>query len=452
LILITHDRSFMDSVTTHTMGIHRKKIKKNSGSTDKYYDQILKQEEIYEKTRINDDKKRKEVERFIDRFRAKARLAGLVQSRIKTLQKRDVNKKLEKIPTLEFSFKSEPFNPKWMMDVTDLSFSYGTDLPNIIERLNITIVRNDRIGVIGKNGQGKTTFLKLLSSQLTPVDGQVKCHSTLKVGYFEQTNVLQLDPDKSVVDEILSSNVQCSPQLARNISGSLMFEGDMALKKISILSGGEKSRVLLGKILVTPCHMLLLDEPTNHLDIESTDSMLAAIDSFDGSVVIVTHNELFLRTLTNRLVVFDGRKVFIFEGNYQTFLDEVGWKRNGMDSKDVFRIDLLEGKNEGKKIDKKILRKIRAEKIQQRSIELNPLEDQITSLEKSIKELENELVENNQQLVNASEKGDGESIVRLAKRNNEIGPLLEKYYVKLNKITKIYENKVEEYKRSISDL
>ena len=149
-------------------------------------------------------------------------------------------------------------------------------------------------------------------------------------GFFEQTNIQSLVDTRTVEEEIIYSHSDIDRQQARNICGAMLFEGDNALKKISVLSGGEKSRVLLGKLLATPINLLLLDEPTNHLDLESCDALLAAIDSFDGTVVMVTHNEMFLKTLAERLVVFHNDEIHLFEGGYQRFLEKADGKMKKM--------------------------------------------------------------------------------------------------------------------------
>ena len=203
LMLVTHDRSFMDNVTTHTIGIHRQKVRKLEGSTDKLYDQILKEEEIYEKTRINDEKKRKEVELFITRFRAKARLAGMVQSRVKALEKQQNLDKLEKIKDLDFSFSYKPFNAKSLMTVDGLTFSYDK-VHDIVKNLSLSVRSDDRICVIGKNGRGKTTLLRLLSGNLKPDSGTITAHPNMCSGYFAQTNVINLNENLTIEEEIMS--------------------------------------------------------------------------------------------------------------------------------------------------------------------------------------------------------------------------------------------------------
>lgn len=323
LILVTHDRTFMDRIVTHTMGIHRRKMRKIEGDTEKYYTQIAQDEDIYEKTRINDERRRKEVEEFITQFRAKARLVGLVQSRVRLLEKMERREKLEKIKTLEFSFRSTPFFAKYALQAKDLSFTYDPAV-ELIQDFNIVIRPGEKVCVMGPNGKGKTTLLRLLSGQLGPVSGEVVYNPKTTRGVFEQTNIRTLVDARTVEEEIMYSAPDIDRQSARNICGAMMFEGDHALKKIEVLSGGEKSRVMLGKLLVTPVNLLLLDEPTNHLDMETSDALLAALDSFDGAMVMVTHNEMFLHALAERLIVFHHDAIEIFEGDTSAFSTGAG--------------------------------------------------------------------------------------------------------------------------------
>lgn len=421
LMLVTHDRSFMDNVTTHTIGIHRQKVRKLEGSTDKLYDQILKEEEIYEKTRINDEKKRKEVELFITRFRAKARLAGMVQSRVKALEKQQNLDKLEKIKDLDFSFSYKPFNAKSLMTVDGLTFSYDK-VHDIVKNLSLSVRSDDRICVIGKNGRGKTTLLRLLSGNLKPDSGTITAHPNMCSGYFAQTNVINLNENLTIEEEIMSAG--CDKQPARNIAGAMMFEGDDALKKISVLSGGEKNRVLLGKILAAPSNLLFLDEPTNHLDMESCDALVAAVDSFPGAVIMVTHNEMFLHTLANRFIVFQGSGVTVFEGSYQYFLDKIGWEEEAGQQ---------QGKSSDAKesINKKDMRKLRSDIITRRSKELKPLEDRTQKVETLISEKEILLEKKNSEMIEAAGVKTGKEIEALSKEihslQREIETLFDEY-------------------------
>ena len=428
LMLITHDRSFMDKLVTHTIGIHRRRLRKIAGNTAKYYDQIAQDEEVYEKTRVNDDRRRREIEQFISRFRAKARLANLVQSRVKTLKKMEKKDKLEQLKFLEFSFRNSPFPAKQALKASNLSFSYDMR-STLIGDFSITIAAGEKICVVGKNGKGKTTLLKLMAGELTPQTGQIVYHPAIKKGFFEQTNVKSLVDARTVEEEILYSQPDVDRQHARDISGAMLFPGDEALKKISVLSGGEKSRVMLGKLLVTPANLLLLDEPTNHLDMESSDALLAAIDSFDGTVMMVTHNEMFLHSLAERLIVFQNDSIKTFEGSYQEFLDKWGWQDEIKPSPKDRPINNHMG-NKAKRT-KKEMRRQRSDIIAQRSKAIKPLQNQFSRLENDIENREVELNRLNESMQQASQNQDGPKIVELSQAIHSCQSTIDQLFDKL---------------------
>jgi ATP-binding cassette subfamily F protein 3 len=454
LMLITHDRSLMDNVISHTLGIHRRKIRKLTGNTEKYYAQLAQDEEVYEKTRLNDERRRKEIKQFISRFRAKARLANLVQSRIKTLSKMENKEKLERLKTLDFSFRESPSPKKHVMNIRNVSFSYDPQKP-LIRNFNFSSKARERICVVGKNGKGKTTLLKLMSGTLKPRKGDIALHPAAKLGYFEQSNIKTLDESRTIEEEILFSHPDVDRQQARNICGAMMFEGDSALKKIGVLSGGEKSRVILGKLLVTPLNLLLLDEPTNHLDMESCDAMLAAIDSFEGTVIMVTHNEMFLHALAERLIVFQNHRMDVFEGSYQRFLEKYGWS----DETEVSPADPNDAdlhKESNLKLTKKEKRRIRSRFVAERSRALKPIEQRILSIENRIEKHENKLDKLNADLLAASQAGDGEKIGALSRSvhtcrsaiDNLFGEL-EQSTIALEEQKTIFEEKLEQLESNI---
>ncbi len=444
LMLITHDRGFMDGVVTHTMGIHRAKVRKIAGTTDKLYEQILKEEEIHEKTRMNDEKKRRETEEFIRRFRAKARLAGLVQSRVKQLEKHDRLDRLEKIKTLEFSFAEAPFPGKYLMNIEDISFSYGEGLPILIDGLSLAVGKNERICVIGRNGKGKTTLLRVLAGELLPRAGEISSHPNGKTGYYAQSNTELLRPRLTVEEEMLSSCPDGDRQRARNVCGAMMFEGDDALKPVSVLSGGEKSRVLLGKLLLAPANLLILDEPTNHLDMESCDALLSAVDNFDGAVVMVTHNEMFLHALATRIIAFQGGRVRVHEGSYRSFLEKVGWEDEEEEA------DRRRETGDDAVVNKKGLRRIRSEIITRRSRALKPIESRMEEIERSIVEMEKELGENHERLIRASGAGDGALITRLSKEAHGIRVKVDSLYDELDGLTRKHEEESAAFESELS--
>jgi len=448
LILITHDREFMDSVTTHTLGIHRNKIRKIAGPTHKLYQQILMEEEVYEQTRINEEKKRREVEQFINRFRAQATRARAVQSKIKALMRHERQSKMSAIKDLEFSFVPAHFSGKWLMEARDVSFSYDVKNPPLIEGLNLAIGGHDRIAVIGKNGKGKTTLLNLLAGELQPIKGSISRHAQLRPAYFGQTNIQRLSPDKTVEEEILDIQPDLNRGAARTVCGIMMFEGDTALKKIRVLSGGEKSRVLLGKLLVSPANLLLLDEPTNHLDMESVDSLLTAIDAFDGAVVIATHSEMILHAIAARLVVFDDDRVKVFEGSYQDFLDRDGWK----DERTEYSLSRQPAGQKENGLNRKDIKRIKAELINSRSRTLTPLQTRISEVEEEITQLEEGIERDNQSLIQVSMKGDGESIRRLSRSIHESREKIEILFDELQSLTDQFEVKSTEFEEKLEAL
>jgi len=325
LILISHDRDFMDSVTTHTAVIHREKIRKFAGGTAKAYAQIILEDEIHEKTRANEERKRSHAEAFINRFRAQASKAKMVQSRIKMLEKLPKLDGLADIEALDFEFRHAAFAAKTLLEARNLSFGYTPD-PPLFRHMNLTINARDRFGVVGNNGKGKSTLLNVLSGGLKPVTGEIKTHADMKLGYFGQTNIQRLNPKLTIEQEIEQTNPALTRTQVRNICGTMMFGGDLALKPVAVLSGGEKSRTLLGKILAHPSNLLLLDEPNNHLDMESIDALIESLQDFPGALLIVTHNERILRALATKLIVFHRGKVDVLDSGYDEFLEKIGWE------------------------------------------------------------------------------------------------------------------------------
>ncbi len=425
LLLITHDRQFMDDIVTHTAGIHRAKVRKIDGKTDKFYEQIARDEEIYEKTRINDEQKRKEFEQYITRFRAKARLAGLVQSRIKTLNKMEKKEKLETIKNLEFAFKYKPVTSKQIMRAENISFSYD-GRKFLINDLSIIIGSEDKIAVIGKNGKGKSTLLKVLAGILPAASGNVIYHTGCVKGYYEQTNVSSLNPDNTIEEEIQSVSDTFDRTYVRNICGAMLFEQDAAL----------------GKIIANPQNVLMMDEPTNHLDMDACDSLIEAVDNFPGAVIMVTHNEMFLHALANRLIVFQDEYPYVFEGTYEEFLEKEGWQEENA-------AKIKEAKT---KLNKKDTRKLRSEIISEKNKVIKPLEQAVENLENNIIIYEQEVAELNELLIEASSNNNGLLIGEYGKRLAELNKLIDEAFSQLDSAYAELESKQQEYKNKLNQI
>jgi ATP-binding cassette subfamily F protein 3 len=221
MILITHDRGFMDEVTTHTMGLWRQKLFKIPGPSTKYFEQIILTEEIYEKTRQNAEKKRKDLQDFIDRFKAKASKAAQAQSRVKLLEKMPEMDALNMMATLDFEFNHQECPGKILMEVANITFGHTSEA--LIKNLSLSILKNDKIAIIGKNGKGKSTLLNLFAKEFIPQEGNIQTNTNLLIGHFGQTNINRLNLENTIEEEILSTNPAMGIQRARSLAGIMMF-------------------------------------------------------------------------------------------------------------------------------------------------------------------------------------------------------------------------------------
>lgn len=418
MILISHDLQFLDNVTTHMMCIKRGKIQKIKGKSTDLFELIAAEEELHEKTRATTEKKRAHLQSYVDRFGAKASKAAGAQARVKAIAKLPILEKLKNLHHLDFQFHQIPFMGKKMLEAKEVSFAYENSSPLLIDGFSMEVEKGERIAIIGKNGYGKSTLLRLLASELKPLKGFLTASSALQIGYFGQTSIERLDPDLKIEEEISSANRQLNFGQVRNICGLMMFSGDLAQKPISVLSGGEKSRVLLGKIVAKPCNMLLLDEPTHHLDIESIEALIDAIEEFEGTVIIVTHIEWVLRRLPlTKLIVCHKNKQQIFQGTYDEFLEKEGW----LEEKEVRSSSEKSPKPSYKKPD--IAKQIQSE--------IKKCEDKISILEERFQK-------NNEKLASISQQGNSSEIkdllVKVQNEEKEIASLyqlLEELYNKL---------------------
>jgi len=462
LIVISHDRDLVDSVTTHIVGIHRGMIRKMKGSTLKYYAQLGADEVLHEKKRVEDEKERERMMEYINRFRSKASHAKGVQSSIKKLEKMDKMDKLEDISTLSFSFNYEPFRAGQVMDVNDLAFSYNGKEPYLISGLNFTVNSHDKICIVGKNGKGKTTLLKLLSGRLKPVNGSVKTHPAALPAYYEQANTADLDGELTVEEEIAKGNTFINKSRTRAICGAMMFPRDDAEKKVKVLSGGERSRVLLGKLLVAPSNILFLDEPTHHLDIESCQAMMDAVRDFEGAALVVAHDEHFLNEVATKLIVFKDDRVFLYPGTYLEFLESIGWDEDD-DSKPAVKLQEVApvmpqptpivqpkigtGERRVKGQGSKMARKERAEFNALKTKILKPLEEKINSLENEIISSEDKVKALNEEIAKASKKGGLGAIRRseLSRKLKELAEKIDFCYAQLDATMKTYDAEKRKY-------
>jgi len=455
VILITHNRDFMDSVCTHTMGIVRKKIEIIQGDTHKFYEQLSANDELHEKQKIAQDKKVKELEEFIARNKARASTAALAQSKVKQLEKMDLLDDLAFDNTLAFNFNFKETPAKIMLEVDKLSFGY-TPENLLFKDISFNIKRGECLGIIGKNGKGKSTLLNTLAGELKQLSGTIHSHPSIEFAHFGQTNIARLHPNATLTDEIHSANTKLSTQVIRSICGAMMFSGDSADKKVSLLSGGEKSRVMLGQILARNVNLLFLDEPTNHLDMDSIEALTKAIQTFEGAVIIVTHSEELLRRVCDRLIIFAKDGAECFDGGYDEFLEKIGWEDQGESGKARER-DHLGGEETEEKVkiapksNNKENKKLKAELIRERNKLTAPLKKKIEKLENTIMQLEEQLALHHQELIEASNAGDSAILMELSKTVSDEEQSIEDSFlrfedlsIELEEINEKYEAKIEE--------
>ena len=433
LIIISHDQAFMDNIITHTMGIHRQAIRIIGGSTERYYRQILAEEEVHERRRINDEKIRKKEEAFINRFRAKARRASQVQSRIKRLEKMGLTDKLKTLKNLDFSFSYSPCPGKIVMSANSISFSYSGSPPYLIDSFSFTLEATDKIGIIGQNGTGKSTLLRLLAGKLTPLAGETKTHPRVQTACFDPANAGELHAEHTIEEEILSSIPSGDRGKARAICGTMLFSQDNALKRIAVLSGGEKCRVMLGKIIAAPSNLLMLDEPTHHLDIESCHAIIHSLKEFEGAALIVTHDEYFLREVATKLIVLQDDRIRLFLGTYDEFLEQIGWMKEEQRKKN---------QPADKIINKAEIRRARAERRNIYNKTIKPLKRKTERLEKEIAAMEEKQSEITRDLITASEKQIVPDILRLNRELAELERATEEKYEDYYRVHAEYENKL----------
>ena len=442
VILITHDRDFMDSVTTHTMGLRRRSVSIIKGNSHKYYEMMASEDELYEKTKINHDKKRAELEDFVARNKARASTATLAQSKQKELDKMGVMESLEGEKDLSFSFSYKLTPAKVIMQVKNLSFGYKKGEP-LFSDLNFTLEKGKRLAIIGKNGKGKSTLLNTLAGVLTP-NGEITSHPSTAIAHFGQTNIDRLNKNRTITEEIQSADNTLQNVRIRGICGTMMFSGDDADKKISILSGGERSRVMLGKIIATPANLLFLDEPTNHLDMQSIDSLCDALKRFEGSVVIVTHSEMLLRELADQLIIFREGNAEFFDGGYDEFLEKIGWDEEISDAPKPVKVTQNTNKKENKQQ--------RAALVQERSKLLSPLKKEADHCESTIMKLEEKLKTSHELLTTYSNQGETSKLLELSKQVGDDEKMIEELFERLEIASDEIARIEREYEEKLSEL
>jgi ATP-binding cassette subfamily F protein 3 len=300
LIVISHDRAFLDEVTDRTLELKLGDLNSFKGNYSYYETETEKRLEVLRKAYSNQQKEVKEVKDWITRFRSNVKKAGMVQSRIKMLDKMELISIPRDEKKMFFRFPKAPPASAKVITITDLHKAYGDNI--IFNGLNLRIDKGDRIAVVGVNGAGKSTLARIMAGTEPYQSGNVEKGINTVLGYFAQSQAEELHPDNNVLQEVEEAAIGNDDANPRAALGALLFSGDEALKKTSVLSGGEKNRVALAKMLMHPCNCMVLDEPTNHLDIKSKEVLQEAINLFEGTVILVSHDRSFLDGVVNKVL------------------------------------------------------------------------------------------------------------------------------------------------------
>lgn len=321
-LLISHDREFLRRTTDHILEVEGGEMTKYNGNIDDYFEQKTMLRSQLEARALSLSEKRKEILDFVARFGAKASKARQAQSRLKSLDRLETIEVKALPVSARISIPPPLRCGKAILTLKDVHLGYGEKV--VLRDINFEIQNGDHVGVVGVNGAGKSTFLKALSGALQPLRGNVELGYQVSVGYYAQHVAEALDPQKTVLEAMSErAHADLSRQDCLNMAGSLLFSGDDMLKKVSVLSGGEKSRVALGRMLLQKVPCLILDEPTNHLDFQTVEALTLALQSYVGTVIVVSHDRGFIRRIGSKILEVRDGKAMLYPGTY----DDYVWSR-----------------------------------------------------------------------------------------------------------------------------
>lgn len=384
IFMVSHDRAFLDHITIRTIEISGAKIYDYKCSYSEFVERREERIDLQKAAYDNQQREIKEIESFIERFRYKATKAKQVQSRVKQLEKMNIVEIDDRDKSvMHFKFPPAPHSGKVTLDINNVSKSYGDKI--ILENIKLLIPRGEKIAFVGRNGEGKSTLSKIIAGVID-YDGEVKLGHEVKIGYYAQNQQDMLDPEKTVFETLDDVAVGEMRVKVKSLLGAFLFSGETIDKKVKVLSGGEKARLSLAKMLLFPTNLLVLDEPTNHLDMLSKDILKSALLQFDGTLVVVSHDRDFLQGLTTKVYEFKKPHIKEYIGDIYDFLeakritelDELN-KKQGARQESVSvsqnRIDYEAKKKEDRE-------KKRVEK------EIKMLEDKIDALEKELAHLD----------------------------------------------------------------
>ncbi|HKI47700.1 MAG TPA: ABC-F family ATP-binding cassette domain-containing protein, partial [Desulfobacteria bacterium] len=324
MILVSHDREFLNRQVHRLISFETEGMRSYGGNYDFYVKARAEEVKSLENKARNQEQKIKDAQKFIERFRSKANKARQAQSKIKLVEKMELIQTHRKEKTIRFSFPSIPRSGDEVVAIRDVSKWFGDNI--LYEHLNARVTRGEKIAIIGANGCGKTTLLRAVAGELKPDRGKIVLGHQVNIGYFAQHHSDLLNPQKTVVEEVYQSVPDATIGFVRSVCGAFLFSGNDVDKPISVLSGGERARVSLAKLLVKPGNFMLMDEPTNHLDIESSETLIDALTEYGGTLLFVSHNQSFVNRLATKIWDIRGRELIEYPGTlkeYYRHLEEI---------------------------------------------------------------------------------------------------------------------------------
>lgn len=416
VVIVSHDKMFLDNVTNRTIEISLGKIYDYNKPYSQY---LVLREDIREKqlaSQRNQQKKIEETEKLIERFRYKATKAAMAQSMIKKLEKVErieVDEDDNAVMAITFPVSKTP--GRVVIEAENVSKAF--EAKKVLQGISLLVERGSKIAFVGQNGQGKSTFIKAIVNAF-PYEGTIKLGHNVELGYFAQNQADHLDGEKTLLDTMLEAATDANRAKVRDMLGAFLFRGDDVEKKVKVLSGGERNRLALCRLLLQPINVLLMDEPTNHLDIKSKNVLKAALEQYEGTLLIVSHDRDFLQGLATTVYEFKDTKIREYLGDINFFLEQ----RNAQSMRDFEQKGIPNGIQDEPKTEKKVL-SFEAQKAQ-KSLQnrLSKIESQIQDLEKAIQNDDKELASNyNKHIENAAFFGAYE------KKKQELEQLLEEW-------------------------
>lgn len=385
LILVSHDRAFLDHVTNRTVEITFGSLQDYKCSYSQYVEQRLERIESQQNAYENQQKEIAQIERFIERFRYKATKAKQVQSRIKLLDKMDIIE-VESIDHSSIAFKFPPAPHSGRVTVETEKLNLGYDNLKVLQDIDFHLERGEKVAFVGRNGEGKSTMVKAIVGELPPQGGKLLLGHEVVIGYYAQNQAQLLNPNKSVfetIDDIAVGDIR--PKI-RTILGSFLFSTEDCEKKVRVLSGGEKSRLALAKLLLSPFNLLILDEPTNHLDMQSKDVLKNALLQYEGSMILVSHDRDFLQGLSTKVFEFKNHHIKTYLGDVYDFLEKK--KLDSLQELERKNQNIISAKGESEnKISWEKKKELEAAKRKQKN-KLAKIEAEIADLQNQLQEIE----------------------------------------------------------------